>query len=184
MTLRKQALICASVLLCRIPLFAQATRIGGSYSLIYLGQRFTEEYRAKPPDAQFTVRGGGSIASKAADLDIVQVEGSGPMGKRLAFPIAIREIVIYVNQANPVRELSMGQVRSIFLGQITNWKELGGPDRKINLFAGESTTGTLAFFQEAVLNWEEPYPFKAKNTTHSLLYSLTSIPSSLAYAPP
>jgi len=46
----------------------------------------------------------------------------------------------------------MGQVRSIFLGQITNWKELGGPDRKINLFAGESTTGTLAFFQEAVLH--------------------------------
>lgn len=91
--------------------------------LIYRGQRFTEQYRAKHPDAQFTVQGGGSIASKAADLDIVQVEGSGPMGKRLAFPIAIHEIVIYVNKANPVRELSMGQVRSIFLGQITNWKE-------------------------------------------------------------
>jgi phosphate transport system substrate-binding protein len=146
MTLRKQALICASVLLCSIPLFAQATRIGGSYSLIYLGQRFTEQYRAKHPDAQFTVQGGGSIASKAADLDIVQVEGSGPMGKRLAFPIAIHEIVIYVNKANPVRELSMGQVRSIFLGQITNWKELGGPDRRINLFAGESTTGNTGIF--------------------------------------
>jgi phosphate transport system substrate-binding protein len=60
-------------------------------------------------------------------------------------------------------------VRSIFLGQITNWKELGGPDRKINLFAGESTTGTLAFFQEAVLHGEEPYPFEGKNNTHSLL---------------
>jgi phosphate transport system substrate-binding protein len=123
-----------------------ATRIGGSYSLIYLGQRFTEQYRAKHPDAQFTVQGGGSIASKAADLDIVQVEGSGPMGKRLAFPIAIHEIVIYVNKANPVPELSMGQVRSIFLGQITNWKELGGPDRRINLFAGESTTGNTGIF--------------------------------------
>ena len=181
MTLRKQALICASVLLCSIPLFAQATRIGGSYSLIYLGQRFTEQYRAKHPDAQFTVQGGGSIASKAADLDIVQVEGSGPMGKRLAFPIAIHEIVIYVNKANPVRELSMGQVRSIFLGQITNWKELGGPDRRINLFAGESTTGTLAFFQEAVLRGEEPYPFEGKNNTHSLLEVIASDPAAIGY---
>src|SRR5260370_16412943 len=105
MTLRKQALIYASVLLCGIPLFAQATRIGGSYSLIYLGQRFTEQYRAKHPDAQFTVRGGGSIASKAADLDIVQVEGSGPMGQLLAFPIAIRPFALSVNHANPAREL-------------------------------------------------------------------------------
>jgi phosphate transport system substrate-binding protein len=56
----------------------------------------------------------------------------------------------------------MGQVRSIILGQITNWKELGGPDRRINLFAGESTTGTLAFFQEAVLHGEELIPSRAK----------------------
>jgi phosphate transport system substrate-binding protein len=127
------------------------------------------------------VQGGGSIASKAADLDIVQVEGSGPTGKRLAFPIAIHEIVIYVNKANPVRELSMGQVRSIFLGQITNWKELGGPDRRINLFAGESTTGTLAFFREAVLHGEEPYPFEGKNNTHSLLEVIASDPAAVGY---
>ena len=182
MTLRKQALICASVLLfsSSIPLFSQETRIGGSYTLIYLGQRFAEQYKAKHPDAQFSVQGGGA-ASKTAELDIVQVEGSGTLAKRVAFPIAIHEIVIYVNKANPVRELSLAQVRSIFLGQVTNWRELGGPDRRINLFAGESTTGTLAFFQEAVLHGEEPYPFEGKNNTHSLLEVIASDPAAIGY---
>lgn len=89
MTLRKQFLVCAFVLICSFPLFSQPTRIGGSDTLIYLGQRFAEQYRAKHPGAQFTVRGGGNAASNAAEFDIVQVEGSRAIGKRVAFPIGI-----------------------------------------------------------------------------------------------
>jgi phosphate transport system substrate-binding protein len=158
-----------------------ATRIGGSNTLIYLGQRFAEQYRTKHPEAQFAVRGGLSAASKAADLDVVQSEGTGPAAKHVAFPIAIHAIVVYVNQTNPIRELTLAQVRSIFLGRITNWKELGGADRRINLFAGESTTGTLAFFQESVLHGEEPYPFVGKNNAHALLEVIASDPDAIGY---
>ena len=181
MLLRKRALVFASVLFCSFPLFSQTTHIGGPYTLIYLGQRFVEQYRLKHPGAQFTVQGAMSTGSKAADLDIVQSEGSGPMGKRVAFPIGIHGIAIYVNKANPVWDLSIAQVRAIFLGQITNWKELGGADRRIRLLAGESTTGTLAFFQQAVLHGEEPYPFEGKNNTHALLEVIAADPAAIGY---
>lgn len=181
MTLRKQILVCTAVLLFSATLFSQTTRIGGPYTLIYLSQRFGEQFRLKHPSAQFEVQGGGSTGSKAAELDIVQSEGPVPMEKRVAFPIAIQGIVIYVNKANPVRDLSLAQVRGIFLGQITNWKELGGADRRINLFAGESTTGTLAYFEEAILRGEEPYPFEGKNNTHALLEVIAADPAAIGY---
>jgi phosphate transport system substrate-binding protein len=99
----------------------------------------------------------------------------------VAFPIAVHAIVIYVNKANPIRELSLTQVRDIFLGRITNWNELGGPDLRINLFAGESTTGTLAFFEEPVLHGEEPYPFEGKSSTHALLEVIAADPAAIGY---
>jgi phosphate transport system substrate-binding protein len=185
MSLRKWALVGASVLIfissSSLPLFSQATRIGGPDTLIFLGQRFAEQYMAKHPGAQFAICGGGTASSKTADVDIVQSEGSGAMAKRVAFPIAIHGIVVYVNKSNSVKELSLGQLRGIFLGQITNWKELGGADGRINLFAGESTTGTLAFFQESILRGEEPYPFEGKSNTHALLEVIASDPAAIGY---
>ncbi|MCU1299190.1 MAG: Phosphate transporter, periplasmic phosphate-binding protein PstS [Acidobacteriaceae bacterium] len=174
-----QALLLVSILFFSFPLFSQTTRIGGSDTLIYLGQRFAEQYGAKHANSHIFVLGGGT--DKSEELDIVQTEGSGATGKHVAFPVAIQSIVLYVNKSNPVRELSIAEVRKIFLGQITNWKELGGPDRKINLFAGESTTGTLAFFQQYILHGEEPYPFEGKSNTHALLEVIAADPAAIGY---
>lgn len=179
--LRKQVLVFIAVIAYGLPAFSQEVTIGGSDTLIYLAQRFAEQYRTKHGDAQFTVRGGSRTDPKAGGFDIFQNEGSGPVPKRIAFPIAIHAIVVYVNKSNAVTELTVAQLRSIFLGQITNWKEVGGPDRRINLFAGESTTGTLAFFQESVLHGEEPYPFEGKNNTHALLDVIASDPAAIGY---
>jgi phosphate transport system substrate-binding protein len=178
MTLPKSALLCLVPFICTLPLFSQQTRIGGPDTLIFLGQRFADQYSTRHPLAQFAVHG---ASAKAADLEIIQTEGSASKEKRVAFPIAIHAIVIYVNKSNPVHELTLSQVRDIFLGRTTNWKQLGGADRRINLFAGESTTGTLAYFQDAVLRGEEPYPFDGKNGTHALLEVIAADPSAIGY---
>ena len=47
------------------------------------------------------------------------------------YPIALEPILILVNQDNPVTNLDSDQVRAIFRGEITNWKDVGGPDRPI-----------------------------------------------------
>jgi len=49
----------------------------------------------------------------------------------LVHPIALEPILIVVNEDNPVRNLSAEQARSIFRGEITNWKDVGGNDESI-----------------------------------------------------
>ncbi len=49
----------------------------------------------------------------------------------VVYPIALEPILIVVNEDNPVRDLSIEQVRAIFRGEITNWKEVGGKDQAI-----------------------------------------------------
>ena len=47
-----------------------------------------------------------------------------------------------VNVENPVNGLTKSQLKDIFSGNITNWKEVGGPDAKINLVIREDGSGT------------------------------------------
>lgn len=46
-------------------------------------------------------------------------------------PVAWDALVVAVHPSNPVNDITLEQVKGIFLGKITNWKQLGGPDRPI-----------------------------------------------------
>jgi phosphate transport system substrate-binding protein len=59
---------------------------------------------------------------------------------------------VYVNEANPVQQLTVEQLRGIFLGDVTNWKQVGGPDAPIVLYSRENSSGTYVFFKENVLD--------------------------------
>jgi phosphate transport system substrate-binding protein len=166
----------------------QQLSIRGSDTLIFLGQRFAAMYARASPDTRIVVRGGGSQAALNAVLakqaDIAQFEGepsASNSSEFVSFRAGVQTIVVYVNELNPVRELTIGQLRSIFLGEITNWKSLGGPDTTILLYAGESTTGILAYFQDSVLRGKEPYPFVGKSNTMELLSEIASHPQAIGY---
>ena len=45
----------------------------------------------------------------------------------------------------------MDQLKQIFTGKITNWKDLGGPDTRIIVYSRENSSGTYVFFKEHVL---------------------------------
>ena len=49
----------------------------------------------------------------------------------IVYPLALEPILILVNKSNPVDNLSKQQVRDIFAGKITNWRDVGGDDRPI-----------------------------------------------------
>ena len=49
-------------------------------------------------------------------------------------PVAWDALVVFVNKKNPVSNVTFQQLRQIYLGKITNWKQLGGNDAKIELF--------------------------------------------------
>jgi len=164
----------------------QTMTLRGSDALIYLGQRFAEMYARTHP-ASFEIHGGGIPPALAAvtsgQASVAQFEGS-PKNldpSLLSFPIGVQGIVVYVNQANPVTELSLHQLRSIFTGEITNWKALGRTDLAIHLYAAESTTGTLSYFQDSVLDGQEPYPFVGKSNTKGLLEEIAAHREAIGY---
>ncbi|MDW8021610.1 MAG: phosphate ABC transporter substrate-binding protein [Nitrososphaerota archaeon] len=70
------------------------------------------------------------------------------------FKIALDSVAIVVHPNNPVKDLTIEQVAKIFAGEITNWKEVGGPDREIHVITREKGSGTRDAFEHIVM---KPY---------------------------
>jgi phosphate transport system substrate-binding protein len=164
-TLTRLVLVAATL---AAPLTAQASSltIKGSDTMVLLGQRWAEQYMAKAPSTAIQVTGGGSGTGISALIngttDICQA--SRPMSdaeksnlneryktRGEEIPVARDGLSVYVNSKNPVKDMSMEQLRLIFTGKITNWKELGGADAKIIVYSRENSSGTYVFFKEHVL---------------------------------
>lgn len=65
--------------------------------------------------------------------------------------IAIDGLAIIVHPENPIQALSVEQVARLFAGEIANWRELGGEDRRVELHARDDQSGTYDTFKELVL---------------------------------
>ncbi|MGD0340196.1 MAG: phosphate ABC transporter substrate-binding protein, partial [Bacteroidales bacterium] len=65
--------------------------------------------------------------------------------------VAMDGIVIAVHPSNPLADLTVEQIRSIYTGKIRNWKELGGNDAEIRLYGRENSSGTYVFFHDEVV---------------------------------
>jgi phosphate transport system substrate-binding protein len=150
------------------PLSAEASTITikGSDTMVLLGQRWAEEYMKRSPGTTVQVTGGGSGTGISALIngttDICQASRDMKPAEKeklrdryattgTEIPVARDGLSVYVNAANPLGELSMDQLKLIFTGKITNWKELGGADAKIIVYSRENSSGTYVFFKEHVL---------------------------------
>lgn len=69
--------------------------------------------------------------------------------------VARDAIAAIVHRDNPVKTLTLAQLREIFTGKIQNWKEIGGPDQKIVAFVTAEKSATRDVFQKIVLQGEE-----------------------------
>src|SRR4030095_2927839 len=149
------------------PLHAQrAITLKGSDTMVLLGQRWAEVYMKKNPGSRIQVTGGGSGTGIAALINGTTdiCEASRPLkdkekedakAKRGAavveIPVAVDGLAIYLNSANPIKELSLDQIKGIYTGKITNWKDVGGKDGKIIAYSRENNSVTYAYFKEHVL---------------------------------
>lgn len=149
--------------------FAGTVTLKGSDTMVRLGQRWAEEYMKAHTDVIVQVAGGGSGTGIAALLnggtDICQAsrdmktqEYADAQTRKIdvhRVAMALDGIAVFVNDANPVKELSMQQLRGIYTGSITNWKEVGGPSHVIVLYGRENNSGTYGYFKEHVLKSED-----------------------------
>jgi phosphate transport system substrate-binding protein len=74
------------------------------------------------------------------------------------FAIAYDCIIPIVNPANKIENLTIDQLRAIYKGEITNWKEVGGADGKIVIVSRDTSSGTYEVWEEKVMNKERVFP--------------------------
>ncbi|PJZ24388.1 phosphate-binding protein [Leptospira hartskeerlii] len=142
--------------------------IKGSDTMVILVQKWTETFPDK--SVQFQVTGGGSGTGIAALINGTTdiCSASRPLKPQeiqqlkekynsngVEIKVAIDGISLYVNKKNPVAKLSLEEIRKIFTGKITNWKEVGGEDHKIVLYSRENNSGTYEYFKEHALEKQD-----------------------------
>jgi len=74
------------------------------------------------------------------------------------FAVAYDCIVPVVHPSNSLRNVSIDQLKAIYQGQITNWKELGGPDLKITVISRDTSSGTYEVWESIVMRKERVHP--------------------------
>ncbi|MDX2129569.1 MAG: phosphate ABC transporter substrate-binding protein [Chloroherpetonaceae bacterium] len=148
----------------------ESVSVRGSDTMVALGQAWAEEYMIKNPQSTIQVNGGGSgtgiasLINRIADI----CQSSRPMKERekrlikerfgndvIEIPVAKDGIVIYVHQTNPINSISISQLKDIYTGKVSNWKELGGDDKPIIVYSRENSSGTYEFFKKAVLKGDD-----------------------------
>ena len=147
--------------------------IKGSDTMIILSQRWAERYMKNNSNFSIQVTGGGSgtgisalingttdICNSSRPMKASEVkklkERFGTVGVEI--PCAKDGITIYLNESNSVSNLTIAQLKQIYTGKITNWKEVGGNDAKIVMYSRENNSGTYVFFKDNILKGQDYSP--------------------------
>ena len=156
--------LCVLLALFAVAPSLSAQRIKGSDTVLPLTQEAGEAFLKIHPRASLTVTGGGSGVGLSALVegvtDIAMASRKIKFGEQMKLKRAgqeVKEVIVaydalavIVNPGNPVSRLTRAQLEAIFRGKITNWKQVGGEDRKIVVYSRETSSGTYEFFKESV----------------------------------
>jgi len=130
---------------------------GGSTSVTPLMELLAAEYAKTKPNIKVNINGTGSgdgITNAGVTYQIGMSSREltpAEQGRGLkAEIIAIDGIAVIVNSSNPVTNLSIDQIRSIYTGEITNWNQVGGSNAPIAVVSREAGSGTRGAFEEIV----------------------------------
>lgn len=137
----------------------------GSTTVLPIAQMVAEVFMELHPEVNVSVRGGGSGVGIAALIDqtadianasrpiktkeivICRSKGIDPVGNI----IAKDGIAIIVHPSNPIKELSIAQLKAIYSGEISKWSEVGGPAKPIVVISRDVASGTFEVFKKLVL---------------------------------
>lgn len=173
----KKVLFTSLIVLSAIIFMTQTAMAGnlvikGSTTVLPIAQKVAEAYMKENPDIKITISGGGSgngikaiidgttdIADssrfiKGKEVKLAVEKGIYPV----PFSVAYDCIVPVVHPSNSVKDLSLDQLKAIYLGKVKNWKEVGGPDRKIVVISRDTSSGTYEVWEKKVMKKERVYP--------------------------
>ena len=161
---------------------------GGSTSMQKLMSMLQEDFMAKNGDMTVTYdptgSGAGITGAQEGSLDIglsSRALKDGETGVS-ATVIALDGIGIIVNNANTVEDLTTDQIAAIATGEVTNWKEVGGPDAEIVMIGREAGSGTRDGF-ESILKVSDQCKYAQELTaTGAVIAAVQANENAIGYA--
>ncbi|MCR5201042.1 MAG: substrate-binding domain-containing protein [Saccharofermentans sp.] len=147
------------------------------------GENFAED---SVMQYQNTIRGFNAVVDGSTDLffsahpNAEQMQYAADQGVQLEIvPIGVEAFVFFVNADNPVDGLTADEIRAIYRNEITNWSEVGGPNRMINPVTRVSGSGSQTmmdrFMEDNMLTRRNPLSIFGGSIGYSFRYYLTGL---------
>lgn len=124
----------------------------GSSTIAPLMSEIAKAFEAKNPGMRVDVQSGGSsrgvtdTRDGTADIGMVSRDLKDDESDLKSFPIAKDGIAIILHKTNPVNLLTKQQIVDIYLGKITNWRQVGASDAPITVVNKAEGRSTLELF--------------------------------------
>lgn len=138
--------------------------IKGSTTVLPITQKAAEAYR-KIHKTRFSIEGSGSgngiravidgscdIGNSSREMkekEIKKAEKKGAKVKEIV--VAYDMIIPIVHPSNPIKNISSNQLKAIYDGSISNWKDLGGKDGKIVVISRDTSSGTYEVWHKLIM---------------------------------
>jgi phosphate transport system substrate-binding protein len=167
-------------------------KVTGSTTVLPIAQKAADVYMGTHPNADIQVTGGGSsvgvqaAGEKTADIGMSSRDVKPDELKKypgmVITPIGKDGVAIIVHPANTVPGLTTAQVKAIYNGNYTNWREVGGPDLTIVVVGRDSASGTREFFTSSIMGGQNTVPtMLEKNSNGAVKQTITQTPGAIGY---
>jgi phosphate transport system substrate-binding protein len=169
-----------------------AIKVTGSTTVLPVAQQAAEKYMATHAAADIQVTGGGSsvgvqaAGEKTAEIGMSSRDVKADELKKypdlIITPVGKDGVAIIVNPVNTVPALTVEQIKNIYNGNVTNWKQVGGPDMTIVVVGRDSASGTREFFTSSVMGGTNTVPtMLEKNSNGAVKQTISQTPGAVGY---